>query len=74
MRYVRRFVFATVHNARFGPTKDTREQTMNREESIQVDTLEIADLEYDVGGMGAEEPAESRNLPGYIIVMVAPPK
>lgn len=47
---------------------------MNREESIQVDTLEIADLEYDVGGMGAEEPAESRNLPGYIIVMVAPPK
>lgn len=46
---------------------------MNREESIQVDTLEIADLEYDVGGMGAEEPAESRaSIEGFAVVLVVP--
>ena len=44
---------------------------MSREENI--DTLEIADLEYDVGGMGAEEPAEARvSIEGFIVVMVTP--
>ena len=33
---------------------------MNAEQSIEVETLEIADLEYEVGGMGAEEPTDAR--------------
>lgn len=46
---------------------------MGREESIQNDCFEIADLEYDVGGMGAEEPAEVRgSMDGYVVVMVMP--
>lgn len=47
---------------------------MNREDSIQNDAFEIADLEYDVGGMGAEETAEMRDPIGYIGIMIAPPK
>lgn len=48
---------------------------MNREENIQVDALEIAELEYDVGGMGAEEPAEAGFAHyGIIVTMVMPPK
>lgn len=46
---------------------------MNREDSIQNDAFEIADLEYDVGGMGAQEPTESRaSLEGFVVVMVVP--
>lgn len=39
------------------------------------DTLEIADLEQDIGGMCAVEPAESCTASeGYIVVMVGTPK
>ncbi len=39
------------------------------------DTLEIVDLEQDIGGVSAVEPAESRIMSeGYIVVMIAPPK
>lgn len=54
--------------------ENTREMFMSTDESIQIEGLEIADLEYDVGGMGAEEAAGSRDLPGYIVVMIVPPK
>jgi hypothetical protein len=47
---------------------------MSREEKAEVETLEIADLEYDVGGMGAEEPAESRVAHEGIIVVCVIPK
>lgn len=40
-----------------------------------VDTLDIADLEQDIGGMCAVEPAESSiSSEGYLVVMVLPPK
>ena len=46
---------------------------MSSEQIIENDTLEIADLEYDVGGMSAEEPADSRaSAEGWIVVMVTP--
>lgn len=46
---------------------------MNMEDSVQMEALEIADLEYDVGGMGAEESAESRaSLEGFVVIMVGP--
>jgi hypothetical protein len=48
---------------------------MNAEDTIELDTLEIADLEYDVGGMGAVEPAEGRQgNSDFVVVMVYPPK
>lgn len=44
---------------------------MNIEETI--DTLEIADLEYEVGGMGAVEPDDSRlSAEGFIVVNFLP--
>lgn len=46
---------------------------MSNEETF--DTLEIADLEQDIGGMCAVEPAESSiSSAGYLVVMVLPPK
>lgn len=33
---------------------------MSSEETIGIETLEIADLEYEVGGMGAIEPPDAR--------------
>lgn len=46
---------------------------MSSEQTI--DTLEIADLEQDIGGMCAVEPAESSiSSEGYLVVMVLPPK
>ena len=46
---------------------------MGREEAIEADTLEIADLEYDVGGVSAVEPAEGRtSMEGFVVVMVVP--
>jgi len=46
---------------------------MSNDETI--DTLDIADLEQDIGGMCAVEPAETRiSAEGYWVVMVAPPK
>jgi hypothetical protein len=46
---------------------------MSSEQTI--DTLEIADLEQDIGGMCAIEPAESSiSSEGYLVVMVLPPK
>jgi hypothetical protein len=48
---------------------------MIAEDTIELDTLEIADLEYDVGGMGAVEPAEGRQGNNdFVVVMVYPPK
>jgi hypothetical protein len=44
---------------------------MSNEETI--DTLEIADLEYDVGGMGAVEPDDSRlSAEGFVVVNFFP--
>ena len=38
-----------------------------------IDTLEIADLEYDVGGMGAVEPDDSRlSAEGFVVVTFLP--
>jgi hypothetical protein len=38
-----------------------------------IDTLEIADLEYEVGGMGSAEPDDSRlSAEGFIVVNFAP--
>ena len=46
---------------------------MGREERLDSETLEIAELEYDVGGMGAEEPAETRvSMEGFVVVCVIP--
>jgi len=46
---------------------------MSMDDSVQVETLEIADLEYDVGGVGAEEPAEARaSMEGIFVVLVVP--
>lgn len=43
------------------------------EQTMEVETLEIADLEYDVGGMGAVEAADSNvSNEGFIVVMVVP--
>ncbi len=44
---------------------------MNIEETN--DTLEIANLEYEVGGMGAVEPDDSRlSAEGFIVVNFLP--
>lgn len=46
---------------------------MVREESIENDALEVADLEYEVGGMGAEEPANSSySMEGFVFICVMP--
>ena len=46
---------------------------MSTEETI--DTLDIVDLEQDIGGMCAVEPAESRITgEGFVVVLIAPPK
>ena len=45
---------------------------MINEETI--DTLEIADLEQDIGGMCAVESAESRGTNDFAITMFIPPK
>jgi len=46
---------------------------MSSEETI--DTLEIADLEQDIGGMCAVEPAESCiTSEGFAVTMFLPPK
>jgi len=43
------------------------------EQIIENDTLEIADLEYDVGGMSAAEPADSRaSFEGVAVILVSP--
>ena len=42
------------------------------EQIIENDTLEIADLEYDVGGMSSEEPADSRtSFKNRIVVLIS---
>ena len=39
------------------------------------DTLEIADLEQDIGGVSAVEPAEAHISPeGWAVAMFMPPK
>ena len=44
---------------------------MSSEETV--DTLEIADLEYDVGGMGAVEPSEAcLSGEGFVVVNFIP--
>jgi hypothetical protein len=44
---------------------------MSREEGIENETLEIADLEYDVGGVCSAEPADSRvNVDAWVIMVV----
>lgn len=41
----------------------------------RLDTLEIADLEQDIGGVCALEPAESSiSSEGVVVVMFLPPK
>jgi hypothetical protein len=46
---------------------------MSIEETI--DTLDIVDLEQDIGGMCALEPAESRIMgEGWVVVMAPSPK
>jgi hypothetical protein len=48
---------------------------MSNEHTIEIDTLEIADLEYEVGGMGALEPSDGRlTIEGVVVVMICPPK
>lgn len=40
-----------------------------------MDTLEVADLEQDIGGMSAVEAAETAiSAEGYVIVCFVPPK
>jgi hypothetical protein len=43
---------------------------MSSQETIEVDTLDIADLEYEVGGMCAIEPADARTSHKDSIVIV----
>lgn len=46
---------------------------MSSEQILENETLEIADLEYEVGGMSAEEPADSRaSFEGMVVIMVVP--
>lgn len=46
---------------------------MSNDETI--DTLDIVDLEQDIGGMCAVEAAESRVMSeGFIVTMIVPPK
>ena len=46
---------------------------MSSEQIVENETLEIADLEYDVGGMSTDEPAEARVMnEGWIVTMVVP--
>jgi len=43
---------------------------MSSEETIEIETLEVAGLEYEVGGMGADEPADARPSHRNSIVIV----
>ena len=43
---------------------------MSTEGTIEVDTLEIADLEYEVGGVSAVEPSDARMSHRDSIVIV----
>ena len=43
---------------------------MSSDQTIEIETLEIADLEYEVGGMGAVEPADARMSHKDSIVIV----
>jgi hypothetical protein len=53
------------------PSTNTGSREMSTEETI--DTLEIADLEQDIGGMCAVEPAESRvTVEGFIVTTFLP--
>jgi hypothetical protein len=46
---------------------------MSSEQILENETLEIADLEYDVGGVSSEEPADSRaSYEGFLVTMVVP--
>ena len=45
---------------------------MSNQETIEVETLEIADLEYEVGGMGALEPSDAQMSHEGFIVCVPP--
>lgn len=48
---------------------------MSNEQTIEVEALEIADLEYEVGGMGALEPSDGRlSHEGFIVTNVFPPR
>lgn len=48
---------------------------MSNEQTIEIEALEIADLEYEVGGMGAVEPSDGRlTIEGFIVVNVYPPR
>jgi len=44
---------------------------MNSEQNF--DTLEIADLEQDIGGVSSVEPAEARGVNDFIVTMYIPP-
>lgn len=62
---------------RFGASHQTSlgSETVSNDEIIEIDTLEIADLEYEVGGMGALEPSDGRlTHEGIFVVMVSPPR
>lgn len=43
---------------------------MSTENTIEIDTLEIADLEYEVGGVSSVEPADARMSHRDSIVIV----
>ena len=46
---------------------------MSSEQIVENETLEIADLEYDVGGVCAVEPTDARQtLEGFWVTMVVP--
>ena len=48
---------------------------MSSQETIEIETLEIADLEYEVGGMGALEPSDGQlSHEGFLVTMVVPPR
>lgn len=45
---------------------------MSSQGTIEVETLEIADLEYEVGGMGALEPSDGQLSHEGWVVAVGP--
>ena len=48
---------------------------MSNEQTIEVETLEIADLEYEVGGMGALELSDGQMAhEGFIVTNLFPPR
>ena len=45
----------------------------NNEEIIEVDSLEIADLEYDVGGVSSVEAAAGKQGNDILVIMYVSP-